>query len=113
MSKQKPSRRVWWMWIALPAALAATAVLVWRPWEQTEEKRNPNVPPPPGAGVKVQAPGTATVFGLCELKVQFGRGLEKLAALPDTQVHDAYDADRDGAFIRLSAFKSFSRQGPH
>ncbi len=84
------------------AALAAAAVLVWRPWSR-EAQPDPNVPPPPGAGLKVAAPETATVFGLCELRVEFGKGLEALAALPDAQVHDAYDADRDGAFVRLSA----------
>jgi hypothetical protein len=49
---------------------------------------------------------TATVFELWELSVGFPEGMRAFAELDDTQVHDAYDADRDGVFVQLSAILS-------
>ena len=48
----------------------------------------------------VKCPAQAVVFDRCELRVRLP---EKLAALSDAQVHDAYDADRDGVCVRLVA----------
>jgi hypothetical protein len=49
-------------------------------------------------------PDTAEVFGKAELNVHFPKDVaDWLETLPDTQVHDAYDADRNGVYIRLSA----------
>ncbi len=66
---------------------------------------------PASAGLSVDCPATAKQFELCELTVAFPDSGEFPAFkhLPDTQVHDAYDADRDGVSVRLTA--SFSRDG--
>src|SRR5438128_1179810 len=49
-------------------------------------------------------PGQAEVFGKAELDVHFPKDVaDWLETIPETQVHDAYDADRDGVFVRLSA----------
>jgi uncharacterized protein len=62
-------------------------------------------PPSPSstASLEIRLPKTATVFGLCEIRVVPRGKFKKLASLPDTQVHDAYDADRDGRYVRLRA----------
>jgi hypothetical protein len=49
------------------------------------------------ADAALSAPPSATVFSSVELEVTPPAAL---AALPDDQVHDAYDADRDGTWIR-------------
>ncbi|MFP4028120.1 MAG: hypothetical protein ACLFWL_10040 [Candidatus Brocadiia bacterium] len=46
---------------------------------------------------------TAEVFGLWEMRISFPEGLDCFCSLPETQIHDAYDADRDGVFIRITA----------
>ena len=51
----------------------------------------------------LRSPPEAQVFALWELAVEPRGPLSALAGLPDTQVHDACDADRDGVFARLSA----------
>jgi hypothetical protein len=56
--------------------------------------------PAAGPGLEILAPGTATVFDLCEIEVALPPAL---AGLPDDQVHDFYDADRDGVFVQLRA----------
>jgi len=54
--------------------------------------------------VSVSCPGSLRQYGLCELDVRFGGEIGAwLSRLPDTQIHDAYDADRDGVWVRLSA----------
>ncbi|MFW6159482.1 MAG: hypothetical protein ACOC8E_09005, partial [Planctomycetota bacterium] len=50
------------------------------------------------ATVQIECPRRAVVFERCEVRLTLP-GLD----LPDTQVHDAYDADRDGRFARVSA----------
>ena len=57
----------------------------------------------PEPGLEVEAPAGARVFDLCELRVRFAGALRALGRFPDTQVHDAYDADRDGRYLRLRA----------
>jgi len=60
--------------------------------------------------VNVDGPGTAQVFGSCELRLRLGGELGRVArTLPDTQVHDAYDADRDGRYMRVEA--TFTHEG--
>jgi hypothetical protein len=44
-----------------------------------------------------------SVFELWEMSVSFAGKLDPFDLIPDTQVHDAHDADRDGVFVRLSA----------
>ena len=51
----------------------------------------------------VQCPATGIVFGLMDLRITPDGALAGVTAMPDAQVHDAYDADRDGAYVRLSA----------
>ena len=46
---------------------------------------------------------SARQFGLWELKIRFPEELGDFQRLPDTQVHDACDADRDGVHTRLTA----------
>ena len=58
--------------------------------------------------LQVNSPETATVFSLCELQVTIPAEFENV---PDTQIHDAYDADRDGVFLNLKAV--FSLDGKH
>ena len=54
--------------------------------------------------LEVSFPDSATCFELWETRVSFPPRIGAwLARLPDTQVHDAYDADRDGTWLRLTA----------
>ena len=54
--------------------------------------------------ISATLPEKAVVFQKVELTFHFSQKLQALlVALPDTQVHDAYDADRDGVYVRLSA----------
>jgi len=57
----------------------------------------------PGPDLKVKCPAEANVFDRCELDIGFSSRLRGFARLPDTQVHDAYDADRNGVYVRLTA----------
>ena len=59
--------------------------------------------------LEVEPPAAARVFELCELGVALGGELRDFRGLPDTQVHDACDADRDGVWARLTA--EFARAG--
>ena len=52
------------------------------------------------AALEIDCPTKATVFDKCELNVALPPAF---GTLPDTQVHDAYDADRDGRYVRLRA----------
>lgn len=54
-------------------------------------------------GFSIDGPAEVAVFDGVELHVSFPAELRSFAELPDTQVHDAYDADRDGVYVRLSA----------
>ena len=49
--------------------------------------------------VKVACPSELEVFQFCELRVSVPDVLKRL---PATQLHDAYDADRDGRYARLT-----------
>ena len=51
----------------------------------------------------VQYKTRGRVFERWELLVTFPKELDAFNHLPDTQVHDAYDANRDGIFLRLAA----------
>ena len=53
--------------------------------------------------LEVVCPAKAKVFDLCELRVTFPAELQAFATMDNTQIHDAYDADRDGVYVRLSA----------
>jgi hypothetical protein len=55
--------------------------------------------------ITITCPKRATVFEMCEVRLAFD------AKLPDTQVHDAYDADRDGRSIRVSAAFTHAKCG--
>ncbi len=46
---------------------------------------------------------SALVFDLWEMAIDFPDELNDFAGLDCTQVHDAYDADRDGVYLRISA----------
>ncbi len=46
---------------------------------------------------------TATVFDLWEMTLTLPEGLKVIGSLPDTQIHDAYDADRNNQYVRLWA----------
>jgi hypothetical protein len=48
-------------------------------------------------------PGSASVYSEVEATIDFTGPLAALSQLPDDQVFDAYDADQDGTWIRLSA----------
>ncbi|MFO7898112.1 MAG: hypothetical protein R6V58_03515 [Planctomycetota bacterium] len=48
--------------------------------------------------MKIDCPRRAIVFKCCEIRLTIP-GLD----LPDSQIHDAYDADRDDRFVRVSA----------
>jgi len=62
---------------------------------------------PPGKLV-CEYEGTAAVFGVWELGVGFPAGMRAFTELGDTQVHDAYDADRDGVFVQVAAVCSLA-----
>ena len=53
--------------------------------------------------LKIKYQRQATVFDKAELFVVFADKLDAFNDLPDTQVHDAYDADRNGVYLRFSA----------
>ncbi len=53
--------------------------------------------------VSAQLPTGATVFVTTELDLTFSGELAFIAELPDDQVHDAYDADREGTWARVQA----------
>jgi hypothetical protein len=54
--------------------------------------------------IEVTFPDAVKSFDLCEMRVTFPPQVAAcLATLPDTQIHDAYDADRNGIWLRLSA----------
>jgi hypothetical protein len=56
------------------------------------------------ADIAVSCPDSLRQYDLYELKISFGGHVGAwMSRLPDTQVHDAYDADRDGVWVRLSA----------
>lgn len=48
-------------------------------------------------------PGSATVFATQEIALEGSALLAELASLPDDQVHDAYDQDRDRVWVRIAA----------
>jgi hypothetical protein len=49
-------------------------------------------------------PDKAPLFQKVELTLRFPEKIQAvLDQLPDTQIHDAYDADRDGMYVRISA----------
>lgn len=48
-------------------------------------------------------PPAAAVFATHEVALDGLPGIAALAALPDDQVHDAYDQDRDGVWVRVEA----------
>lgn len=53
--------------------------------------------------LRAQHGAGATVFAVDEVALTFAGAAAPFAALPDDQVHDAYDADRDGVFLRITA----------
>lgn len=54
------------------------------------------------AVLAIDGPATATVFEVAEYTLVFGKLLAPFATLPDEQINDAYDADRDGVFVRVT-----------
>ena len=108
------STRLLWLLmllVAVTAALITTLVRQRGSGERALPDESPEYEKSAGrAALYVEAPETAEVFGQCELRVGLGEALGKAAAtLPDTQIHDAYDADRDGRYIRVEA--TFARAG--
>ncbi len=53
------------------------------------------------AELAVEGPREAEVFAVAEYEIRFAGALRPFADLPDDQVNDAYDADRNGVFLRL------------
>ncbi len=101
--KSRPSPNVVAALIVLVAAVGL-AVVILRPSPPDKGKSTP--PPPPTAEtyeLVISRPESATVFGLCELQVQFPDKLAAFNQVPTNQLHDAYDADRNGVFMDLSA----------
>ena len=93
--------------------LAALALL----FALTPAARAGEVAGPPPALVPAAAPALVVsgpheleVFAVSQFDIGFAGELSAFAGLPDDQVNDAYDADRDGVFLRLNAV--FSWAGP-
>src|SRR5258708_32447889 len=56
------------------------------------------------AALTVSMPAEVELFDKAELEIHFPPTVAAfLNNLPDTQIHDAYDADRDGVYVRLNA----------
>lgn len=49
----------------------------------------------------VSRPANPKAMQSAEMTISFGGALKALSELPADQIHDAYDADRDGLFIRI------------
>jgi hypothetical protein len=54
-----------------------------------------------GEDLALSRPRSPRVMQCAEMTVTFAGALKSLADLPPTQVHDAYDADRDGVYLRI------------
>ena len=80
-------------WLVL--ILAATSALFGSGWPRADAGEP--------AGLRITAPQAVKVFDYCELQIEPRGEIAAVAALPETQIHDAYDADRDGRFVRFSA----------
>jgi len=56
------------------------------------------------AALTVSMPAEVELFDKAELEIHFPPAVAAfLNRLPDTQIHDAYDADGDGVYVRLNA----------
>jgi hypothetical protein len=55
------------------------------------------------ADLDMACPEPFRVFAVAQFDVRLAGALAQFTALPDDQVNDAYDADRDGVFLRLRA----------
>jgi len=53
------------------------------------------------AAITVAVPADLAVFSVGQFEIGFAGELAAFAALPDDQVNDAYDADRNGVFLRM------------
>ena len=65
-------------------------------------------PSTPGDGLTVDSPIEAIVFDKWEATLTFSKELKAFNSLSSTQVNDAYDADRNGQFIRIEVLFTHS-----
>ena len=72
----------------------ATALVLWCAAACCGQETPPPSPP---------AEGVVNVFDLWEARLPATPAARAVAALLDTQIHDAYDADRNGVYARVSA----------
>jgi hypothetical protein len=64
------------------------------------------------AELSVDGPPETEVFAVSQYEIRFAGALSPFAELPDDQVNDAYDADRDGVFLRIGVEFSCSGSAP-
>jgi hypothetical protein len=62
------------------------------------------------AELAVDGPHEIEVFAVAQYEISFAGALSPFAELGDDQVNDAYDADRNGVFLRMDA--EFASTGP-